>query len=46
MHKFSKYKKQFDKDQQSFKSLDILYRKSLKDNLIDKSEYESLYKTF
>ena len=40
--KFFKYKNQNQKDQQTIKSFVILYRKILQDNLIDKSEYESL----
>ena len=42
MQKYSKYKKQYEKDQQTIKSFDKLYRKSLQDNVIDKGEYESL----
>ena len=45
--KYNKYKKrQFEKDQISNKSFDKLYRKSLQDNVIDKSEYESLCNNF
>ena len=40
--KYNKYKKQNEKDQQTIKSFDKLYRKSLQDNIIDKNEYESL----
>ena len=36
MKKFNKYKKLFEKDQQTIKCFDKLYRKSLQDNLIDK----------
>ena len=42
INKYNKYKKQYDKDQQTIKSFDKLYEKALKDNLIDKSGYESL----
>ena len=42
INKNNKYKKQYEKDQQTIKSIDKLYRKSLQDNIIDKSEYESL----
>ena len=42
MQKYNKYKKLYEKDQQTIKSFDKLYRKSLQDNLIDISEYESL----
>ena len=37
-----KYKKQYENDQQTTKSFDKIYRKSLQDILIDRSEYESL----
>ena len=46
MQKYNKYKKQYERDQTSIKSFDKLYRKSLQDNIIDKSEYESLCKIF
>ena len=39
-------KKQYEKDQQTIKSFDKLYRKSLQDNMIDKNEYESLCNIF
>ena len=41
INKHNKYKKQYERDQQTIKSFDKLYRKSLQDNLIDKTEYES-----
>ena len=41
-----KYKKQYGKDQQTIKLFDKLYRKSLQDNVIHKSEYESLCNVF
>ena len=41
INKYNKYKKRHEKDQQTTKSFDKLYRKSLQDNVIDKSEYES-----
>ena len=44
--KYNKYKKLYEKDQQTIKSFDKLYRKSLQDNLIDKSQYESLCNIF
>ena len=44
--KYNKYKKQYDRDQQTIKSFDKLYRKSLQDNVIDKTEYESLCNIF
>ena len=34
------------KDQQTIKSFDKLYRKSLQDNIIDETEYDSLCKIF
>ena len=44
--RYNKYKKQYEKDQQTIKSFDKLYRKPLQDNVIDKNEYESLCKIF
>ena len=44
--KYNKYKKQYERDQQSIKSFDKLYRKSLQDNVIDKTEYDSLCNVF
>ena len=46
INKYNKYKKQYERDQQTIKSFDKLYRKSLQDNVIDKTEYESLYNVF
>ena len=46
MNKYNKYKKQYERDQLTIKSFDKLYRKSLQDNVIDKTEYESLYNIF
>ena len=46
MQKYNKYKKQYERDQNSIKSSDKLYRKSLQDNIIDKTEYESLCNIF
>ena len=40
--KYIKYKNQFEQDQQIIKTFDKLYKKSSKDNVIDKSEIESL----
>ena len=42
INKYNKYKKQYERDQQTIKFFDKLYRKSLQDNVIDKIEYESL----
>ena len=44
--KYKKYKKQYERDQNTIKSFDKLYRKSLQDNVIDKTEYESLCNIF
>ena len=46
INKYSEYKKQYERDQQTIKSFDKLYRKSLQDNIIDKTEYESLCNIF
>ena len=46
INKYNKYKKQFEKDQQTIKSFDNLYRKSLEVNIFDKNECESLCKIF
>ena len=44
--KYNKYKKQFERDQNTIKSFDKLYRKSLQDNIIDKTEYDSVCNIF
>ena len=44
--KYNKYKKQYERDQQNIKSFDKLYRKSIQDNVIDKTENESLCNSF
>ena len=44
--KYNKYKKLYERDQQTINSFDKLYRKSLQDNIIDKTEYESLCNNF
>ena len=46
INKYNKYKKQYERDQQTIKSFDNLYRKSLQDNIIDKTEYDSLCNVF
>ena len=46
INKYNKYKKQYERDQQTIKTFDKLYRKSLQDNIFDKSEYESLSNIF
>ena len=46
INKYNKYKKHNGRDLQTIKSFDKLYRKSLQDNVIDKTEYESLCNIF
>ena len=46
INKYNKYKKQYERDQNTIKSSDKLYRKSLQDNIIDKTEYENLCNIF
>ena len=46
INKYNKYKKQYERDQQTIKSFDKLYRKSLQDNVIDTTEYECLCNIF
>ena len=46
INKYNKYKKQYERDQNTNKSFDKLYRTSLQDNLIKKTEYESLCNIF
>ena len=46
INKYNKYKKQYERDQQTIKSFDKLYRKSLQDNVIVKTEYDSLCNIF
>ena len=41
INKYKNNKKQYERDQQTIKSFDKLYRKSMQDNVIDKTEYES-----
>ena len=41
-----KFNKEYERDQQTIKSFDKLYRKSLQVNVIDKTEYESLCNIF
>ena len=45
-NKYNKYQKQYERDQQTIKTFDKLYRKSLQDNIIDKNEYDSLCNFF
>ena len=46
INKHNKYKKLYERDQLTIKSFDNLYRKSIQDNIIDKTEYESLCNNF
>ena len=46
INKYNKYKKQYEKHQQTIKLFGNLYRKSLQDNVFDKTEYESLCNVF
>ena len=46
INKYNKYKKQYERDQNTIQSFDKLYRKSLQDNVIDKTEYKSLCNIF
>ena len=46
INKYNKYKKLYERDQNTIKSFDKLYRKSLQDSVIDKNEYESLSNIF
>ena len=46
INKYNKYKKQNERDQNTIKSFDKLYRKSLQDNIFDKTEYDSLCNIF
>ena len=46
INKYNKYKNLYERDHNTINSFDKLYRKSLQDNIIDKSEYESLCNFF
>ena len=46
INKYNKYKKLYERDMNTIKYFDKLYRKSLQDNVIDKTEYESLCNIF
>ena len=46
VNKYNKYKKLYERDQNTIKSFDKLYRRSLQDNVIDKTEYDSLCNIF
>ena len=46
INKNNKYKKQYERGQNTIKSFDKLYRKSLQDNVIDKTEYDSFCNIF
>ena len=46
INKYNKCKKQYERDQNTIKSFDKLYRKSLQDIIIDKTEYDRLCNIF
>ena len=46
INEYNKNKKQYERDQNTIKSSDKFYRKSLQDNVIDKTEYESVCSIF
>ena len=46
INRYNKYKKQYERDENTNKFFDKLYRKSLQDNVIDKTEYDSLCNIF
>ena len=46
INKYNKCEKLYERDLQAIKSFDKLYRNSLQDNIIDKTEYESLCNIF
>ena len=46
INKYKKNKKHYEKDKQTIKSFDKLYRRSLQDKIIIKKEYESPCKIF
>ena len=46
INKYNKYKKQYERDQQTIKSFDKSYSKSLQDYIFDKNEYENLCNIF
>ena len=46
INKYNKFKRHYERDQNTIKSFDKLCRKSLQDNVIDRTEYESLCNNF
>ena len=46
MLNYNKYKKPYENDQQSIKSFNNLYRKTLQDNVINRDEYQVLCNVF
>ena len=46
MQKYNKYRKQYEKEQQTIKFFIELFRKSLQDNAIARNEYKSLCNIF
>ena len=46
LKKYNKYKKLYERDQKTIKFFDKFYRKSLQDDIINKTDYESLCNIF
>ena len=46
INKYKKYQKQYEKDQQTIENFDKIYKKSLQDKVINKTESESLCNIF
>ena len=46
INKYNKHKKQYERNQNTIKSFDKLYRKSLQDNIIDETEHDILCNIF
>ena len=46
LNKYKKYKILYERDQQTNKSFDNLYRNSFQDNIVDKNEHGSLSNIF
>ena len=46
INEYNKYRKQYERDQQTIKSVNGLYRKSLQDTVIDKNEHQSVCNIF
>ena len=46
MQKYNKYRKLYENDRKTIKSFNKSHRKSSQDNVIDKSEHETLWNVF